>query len=49
MSERRPVYRLLITSLRGDNIRHLRALLKTLLRRHGWKCVSISVEEEPVP
>jgi hypothetical protein len=41
----RPVYRLRIMSIRGDEIRHLRALLKVLLRQHGWRC--ISVEQEP--
>jgi hypothetical protein len=31
-------------SLRGDEIRHLRALLKVLLRQHGWRCVSVEIE-----
>jgi hypothetical protein len=48
MRERRPVYRLRLTSMRGDDIRHLRILLKTLLRRYGWKCVSVE-EEEAAP
>jgi hypothetical protein len=44
MSEPRPVYVLRLTSLRGDDIRELRRLLKWLLRAHRWKCLSVEVE-----
>ena len=40
-----PIFVLRLRSLRGDDIRRLRALLKVLLRQHGWRC--ISVEQEP--
>jgi hypothetical protein len=39
-----PVYLLRLVSLRGDDVRTLRWILKTLLRRFGWRAVS--VEEE---
>jgi hypothetical protein len=42
-----PIFVLRLRSLRGDEIRHLRALLKVLLRRHGWRCVSISIAAPP--
>jgi len=38
--QRRPVYLLRLESLRGTDVRGLRAVLKTLLRRHGFRCVS---------
>jgi hypothetical protein len=37
----RPVYLLRVQSLRGDDIRKLRLLLKMLLRRLELKCISI--------
>jgi hypothetical protein len=40
-----PIFVLRLRSLRGDDVRRLRALLKVLLRRHGWKCVSLDVED----
>jgi hypothetical protein len=40
-----PVYIVRLRSLRGDGIRELRAILKTLLRRHAVRCLSIEVEE----
>jgi hypothetical protein len=40
----RPVYLLRLQSLRGDDIRKLRWLLKTLSRRFGLR--ALSVEEE---
>ena len=40
-----PIYLIRVRSTRnGDDIRKLRAILKTLLRRFGFRCVSI-VEE----
>jgi hypothetical protein len=36
-----PVYLLRLQSLRGDDVRKLRWLLKELLRRHGFRCLSI--------
>jgi hypothetical protein len=42
---RRPIYLLRLQSLRGDDIRRLRLLLKALLRRLGLRCLSL--EEEP--
>jgi hypothetical protein len=31
----------------GDDIRRLRALLKVLLRRFGFRCISIEPEPRP--
>jgi hypothetical protein len=42
--QRRPGYLLRRESLRGDDIRRLRWLLKALLRRHALKCISIEIE-----
>jgi hypothetical protein len=42
----RPIYLLRLQSIRGDDIRHLRWLLKEMLRRHQLKCISIEVEAE---
>jgi hypothetical protein len=39
------IYVLRLRSLRGDDIHALRAILKALLRKYGWRCVS--VEREP--
>jgi hypothetical protein len=36
----RPIFILKLQSIRGDSIRTLRAILKQLLRRHGFRCVS---------
>jgi hypothetical protein len=44
--EARPIYVLKLESLRGDDIRRLRWLLKEILRRHQLKCVSIEIEAE---
>jgi hypothetical protein len=41
---RRSIYLLRLESLRGDDIRRLRLLLKALLRRLGLRC--LSVEEQ---
>jgi hypothetical protein len=41
------VYVLRLCSLRGDDIRRLRLLLKRLLRDHGLRCVSIEPEAQP--
>jgi hypothetical protein len=40
------VYVLRLQSQRGDDIRRLRWLLKTLLRRLGLRCISIEVEAQ---
>jgi len=40
----RPVHVLRLQSLRGDDIRKLRLLLKVLLRRHALKCISVELE-----
>ena len=48
MSEPQPhrvVYSAKLVSLRGDVIHALRAILKSLLRKFGWRCVCI--EREP--
>jgi hypothetical protein len=37
-------YLLRLRSLRGDDIHALRAILKALLRRYGWRCVSVEKE-----
>jgi hypothetical protein len=44
---RLPVYVLRLESLRGDDIRRLRWLLKALLRRLGLRCISIEPEGRP--
>ena len=42
MTERgRPIYLLRLESLRGTDVRGLRWLLKTLLRRFGFRCLSL--------
>jgi hypothetical protein len=44
------IYRLRLRSLFDsdrDGIRHLKQLLKTLLRRHGFRCIEI-VEERDI-
>jgi hypothetical protein len=45
----RPTFILKIRSLRGDDIRRLRALLKVLLRAHQWRCISVEQERAPAP
>jgi hypothetical protein len=47
MTERRPIYLLRLESLRGTDVRGLRALLKTLLRRFGFRCLSVEEERRP--
>jgi hypothetical protein len=42
-----PIFVLRLRSLRRDEIRRLRRLLKALLRQYGLRC--ISVEQEPRP
>jgi hypothetical protein len=44
----RPVFRLRIASIRGDDIHKLRRLLKVLLRAHQWRCISVEQERAPV-
>jgi hypothetical protein len=44
--QRPPVYVLRLQSLRGDDIRRLRWVLKALLRRFGLRCISIEIEAE---
>jgi hypothetical protein len=44
-----PIFVLRLRSLRGDDVRRLRALLKVLLRRYGWRCVSLEQEMTPRP
>ena len=40
-----PVYLIRVRSTRsGDDIRKLRWILKTLLRRFGLRCISIEIE-----
>jgi hypothetical protein len=39
-----PTYVLRLQSPRGDDIRRLRWLLKTLLRNFGLRCISIEVQ-----
>jgi hypothetical protein len=39
--QRRPIYLLRLESLRGTDVRGLRALLKSLLRRFGFRCLSV--------
>jgi hypothetical protein len=41
-----PIYLLRLKSLRGDDIRRLRWLLKEILRRHQLKCISIEIAAE---
>jgi hypothetical protein len=36
-----------LESIRGDGIRQLRAILKRLLRRHGFRCVAAYEEQIP--
>jgi len=40
----RPVYRLRIMSIRGDDTRRLRWALKAMPRRRGLQCISIEIE-----
>jgi hypothetical protein len=40
-------YVLRIQSRDGADIHALRAILKALLRRYGWRCVSIEREPQP--
>jgi hypothetical protein len=47
MTERRPIYLVRLESLRGDDIRRLRWLLKALLRRLGLRCLSVEEERRP--
>jgi hypothetical protein len=42
-----PIFVLRLRSVRGEDIHHLRALLKVLLRWHGWRCVSLEQETAP--
>jgi hypothetical protein len=44
----RTTFILKLVSPRGDNIVGLRAILKTLLRRHGFRCVSAHEEQPPI-
>jgi hypothetical protein len=39
-----PIYLLRLTSPGGEDIRRLRWVLKTLLRRFGLRCISIESE-----
>jgi hypothetical protein len=45
------IYRLRLRPLDSDSehdaIRHLKALLKTLLRRHGFRCIELEQEQTP--
>jgi hypothetical protein len=44
-ADRKPVvYLLRLRSLRGEDIHALRPILKALLRRYGWRCVSVEQE-----
>jgi hypothetical protein len=40
-------YLLRLQSRHGDDIHALRAILKLLLRRYGWRCDSIEPEPRP--
>ena len=40
----RPTFVLKLQSIRGDSIKALRFVLKNLLRRHGFKCISAREE-----
>lgn len=42
----RPIFIIKLQSIRGDSIHGLRALLKRLLRRYGFRCIS-ACEEQP--
>jgi hypothetical protein len=48
----KPIFRLRIRPVDPNNdastIRHLRLLLKTLLRQHGFVCVEVVEESHPV-
>jgi len=48
MKPNRPTYVLKLQPLRGAGIHGLRAILKRLLRSHGFRCVS-AVEEKEFP
>ena len=38
------IYVLRLRSVCGDDIHGLRAILKVLLRRFGWRCISVERE-----
>jgi hypothetical protein len=50
-SSNKPIYRLRLRSVdsdrENDNIRHLRAVLKLLLRRFGFRVIEIEQERTP--
>ena len=49
ITTKRPIYRLRVQSIPNrddDDIRHLRALLKALLRRHHLRALSVEIERE---
>lgn len=41
----RPVFIIKLQSIRDEGIHGLRAVLKTLLRRHGFRCLSAREEQ----
>jgi hypothetical protein len=43
----RPIYIIKLQSLRGASIHALRAILKSLLRQHGFKCLAAREEQSP--
>lgn len=44
----RPTFVLKLQSIRGEGIHGLRAILKSLLRRHGFRCIPAHVEQPPI-
>jgi hypothetical protein len=43
---RQPTFVVHLRAERGDGVRGLRAILKSLLRRHGFRCVSLKEQRE---
>jgi hypothetical protein len=45
----RPTFVIRLQALRGGSIHGLRAILKRLLRTHGFRCISAREEQPPPP
>ena len=48
MTAERPVVILTLRpELNGDPMMSLKAMLKAMLRNHGWRCIKIEIESNP--